>query len=399
MNLNTTMTTLGALVLAAGTALGAEPTDLSIDVTNAYHNELSADASSHASFGTNVSEYAPKVFGFFQARYQANFSDGYTFSTEDMTTGFEFGTTRLGVKGSIHPRVSYSVVGEFARSGGGFTLLDAYADIELNDDWDLRAGQFTLGYLREQNVSRSKQLTSERSVTNGFFSQGRAQAISLRYAKDKLRADIAFSDGGNTTNTAYNAATEADYAFSGRLEYLGAGNWDQFNDFTSWRGSDKAWMLGGAVHFQDGGSTGATGGSTASTQILGATADFSMEFDGANLYGAFIYQSMDGAAGDFDDFGVIVQGGYFFTDIVEAFARWDAVFADSNRTLNDDFHAVTAGINYYLIENSHAAKLTFEGSYYPEGQSTSPIAPSTATGVLGSTDEQFNLRAQLQIVF
>ncbi len=386
MNLTTTTTTLGALVLTAGTTLAGEPTDLSIDIENALHAEVVADASAHSSFAATTNEFMPSVVGYTQFRYNANFSDGYTFSTEDMTTGFEFGTTRLGVTGKVHSRVSYTIIGEFARSGGGFTLVDGYADIELNDNWDLRAGQYTLGYTREQDLSRTRQLASERSVTNAFFSQGRTQGVALRYANDKLRGEASFSDGGNTTNTAFNAATEADYAFTGRLEYLGSGAWDQFADFTSWRGSDTAWMLGGAVHWQDGGETGATGGTTANTEIFGATADLSFEADGWNAFGAIIWQSMDSAAGDFDDFGVVVQGGVFLTDIVELFGRWDAVFADSSRTLDDDFHSVTVGVNYYLIENSHAAKLTFEGVYYPEAQSTSPVAASTAS-------------AQLQIVF
>lgn len=399
MTLNKTTAILGSLVLTAGTAFAGGPTDLSMDVETALHAEVYAGASEHASFATNVNEYAPRVFGFIQTRYNANFSDGYTFSSEDTTTGFENTRTRIGAMGQVHPRVSYLVQGEFSDSGGGFTLLDGYTDIKINDDWTVRAGQFILPLNREFGVSPGTMLASERSNTFSFFSPGRTQGVSLKYQADKIRSAFTFSDGFNAANTSFNSSAEADYAATARVEYLGAGVWDRFDDFTSWRGSSSAWMLGGGVHWQDGGETGATGGTTASTEIFSATADVSLEFDGANLMAAVYWQSLDTAAGDFDDFGIVVQGGYFLTDIVEGYARWDAIFADSGRTANDDFHTVTAGVNYYLIENSHAAKLNFEVAYMFDEEASSPVAPNTFFGVLGSSDEQWNLRAQLTLLF
>ncbi len=397
--MNLTTTAICALALTAGTTIAGDPTDLSLDVENALHAEVIADATVHSSFATNTNEYAPTVFGFIQTRYNANFSDGYTFSTEDSTTGFELSRTRIGVKGSIHPRVSYKVEGDFRSSTGAFRLLDGYTDIELNDAWDLRIGQFAAPYTRERQVSSRRQVASDRSVTHRFFDGSRSQGVGVRYSSDKVRGFLTFSDGFGNANTAFNSAAEADYAVTGRLEYLGAGAWDAFRDFTSWRGSSTAWLLGGGVHWQDGGETGATGGTTANTEIFAATADLSMEFDGSNLFAGFYFQSMDSAAGDFDDMGAAIQGGMFVTDIVEVFGRWDALFADSSRTANDDFHTLTAGVNYYLIENSHAAKLTFEIAYHLDEQASTPVAASTGAGVLGSTDEQFNLRAQLNILF
>ncbi|MEQ8770554.1 MAG: porin [Phycisphaerales bacterium] len=399
MNLTTNTSMIGALVLTAGTTFAGEPTSLSMDVENALHAEVTADASNHASFATNTNEYAPRVFGFIQTRYNANFSDGYTFSSEDTTTGFELSRTRIGVRGGIHPRVSYKIEGDFRSSTGAFRLLDAYTDIELNDSWDLRIGQFAAPYTRERQVSSRRQLASERSTTHRYFDGSRTQGVGLRYSSDKVRGFLTFNEGFGNTNTAFNAAAEADYAITGRLEYLGAGAWDAFRDFTSWRGSSNAWLVGGGVHWQDGGETGATGGTTADMEIFAATADLSMEFDGSNLFAGFYFQSMDSAAGDFDDMGAAIQAGMFVTDIVEVFGRWDAVFADSSRPANDDFHTLTAGVNYYLIENSHAAKLTFEIAYNLDEQASSPVPANTTAGVLGSTDEQFNLRAQLSVLF
>lgn len=394
------------LIASAGLALTAAPahasddiTDLSLDAGAAYRTSMISDASGHEGFNATLdSEFTPRLTGWFHTRYNLNSSDGYTFSDEDVTNGFEVTRARIGAVGKIHERVRYAVWGEFG-SDGDFALNDAWAEVQVSDRIAIRAGQYKPAYLREAGISEIRQLAANRSVFDGFFTIGRSQGVQAAFTGDKFRALASFSDGMNTVNTPFNAAIEADYALTGRVEYLGAGDWGRFADFTSWRGSDRAWLLGGALHWQNGGDTGAIGGTTADREILGATADFSFEGDGWNLHAAFAWQSTDSAVGDFDDMGVLVQGGVFLTDIVELFGRWDMVLADSSRVADDDFHEITVGINYYLIEQSHAAKLTFEAAYFPEAQSTSPVTSSTATGVLSSDDEQFNLRAQFQIVF
>lgn len=401
MSLHRFLIASAGLCMAASTAAADDGvTDLSLDSSAAYRSAMISDATGHEVFTANAdSEFSPRLTGWFQARYNLNGSDGYTFSDEDITNGFESTRTRLGAVGKIHERVRYAVWGEFSSNGGSFTLNDAWAEIQVTDNVAIRAGQFKPGYIREAGVSEIYQLAANRSVLEGFFTVGRTQGVQAAYTGDRFRASASFTDGANASNTAFTAVTEADYALTGRVEFLGAGEWGRFSDFTSWRGSDRAWLLGAAVHWQDGGETGATGGTTVDAEVLGATADFSFEADGWNLHAALVWQNSETALGDFDDMGILVQAGVFLTDIVELFGRWDVVLADSSRTADDDFHEFTLGINYYLIEQSHAAKLTFEAAYFPEATSTSPIIPSTATGVLASDEEQFNLRAQLQIVF
>jgi len=384
---------VAGLGLAVNPALAAE--ELGLDASSVYAAELRADASVRGSLGADATEYAPKIFGYIQARYNLNTSDGYTGTTEDIYNGFEMGHTRLGVKGQIHSRVKYFFQGEFSSSGGGFTLLDGFATIDLNDDVQVLVGQTFLPYSRGFYTSPAYSLAVEKSVTTAFFPGNRAQGVMLTYNGDRFRGRVMFSDGDSTANTAYTSSSEADYAITGRVDWLAAGDWDQFNDFTSFRGSDFGALVGAGVHWQDGGNTGGT----TDMSLLAATADVGLEFDGANLFGAVHWQRMETTAGDYDDFGVVLQGGVFVSDIVELFARYDAIFADSDRPLNGDFNTVTAGLNYYLIPESHAAKLTFDVQYFLDDQASSPVSANTTLGVLGSTDEQYNLRAQLQVMF
>ena len=39
-----------------------------------------------------------------------------------------------------------------------------------------------------------------------------------------------------------------EWALTGRVEWLAAGNWDQFQDFSGWRGGEFGLLVGGAIH-------------------------------------------------------------------------------------------------------------------------------------------------------
>lgn len=106
---------------------------------------------------------------------------------------------------------------------------------------------------------------------------------------------------------------------------------------------------------------------------------------------------------DFDDFGGVVQGGYFFTERTEGFARWDAVFPDDDRgSESDNFHTLTAGLNHYFIEASHAAKLTVDVQVYLDDQagSSSIVSSQSGLGMLPSSESgQVAVRVQMQLLF
>ena len=65
----------------------------------------------------------------------------------------------------------------------------------------------------------------------------------------------AFSDGLNTKSTDYTSTLEADYAFTGRVEYKWDGDWKQYDEFTAFRDAKYFGAIGGALHYQWGGHT------------------------------------------------------------------------------------------------------------------------------------------------
>ncbi|MBY0261266.1 MAG: OprO/OprP family phosphate-selective porin [Phycisphaerales bacterium] len=288
----------------------------------------------------------------------------------------------------------------------------AYAGYKFANGWKVTFGQFKLPMLREELVSDSKQLTVDRSFTNAVFTQNYSEGIELAYEADAWRAFFAFSDGLDSANTDFNArenvsgfrtSGQAEYAFTGRGEYKFSGSWDQFEDFTSAKGSDFGFMVGAAAHWQQSDNTFVP--NEVNRDTLQYTVDATIKGDSWNIFGAFIgrYQSdeVNSNGSDLNDFGAVVQGGWRFAENTELFGRWDAIFADSDRSLvEDNYNFLTVGLNQYYA--GHAAKATIDFVYAFE-QTTGLSAlgsPDTRTGLLGYGDEgELAVRLQFQLVF
>lgn len=367
----------------------------------AAHAPTSGHDGSAFYVGAEDGAYKLKVSGQLQFRYLVNVRDEPANDDEDVTVGFQTQKTRLEFGGNVISKdTTFFVQTEFSRSTGTAGLLDAWVRHAFNEQWGIRFGQFKTPFLREESMSDKRQLGADRSLVNGVFSQARSQGVQLEYQGEAFRFGGAFTDGFSTVNSDFDSSAEADYALTGRAEFRLAGDWKQFDQFTSWRESKFGAMLGGAVHWQDGGETGGT----VESELFAYTIDASLAGDGWNAFAAFMGRSVDPAAGtEADDFGFLVQGGVFLTEKTELFGRFDMVIPDDDRAGgSDEFSTITVGVNHYFVPKSHAAKLTVDLSYFLDEQadSASLVSPSTATGILqDSEDGQVAARVQFQLLF
>jgi hypothetical protein len=449
------MTQSNKLVVAAGFAMSLAASAFAADNNRAYAAELLSDAGARVSLldggsgydkggfmiGSADGQNSLYVFGSAQIRYYANFRDTATEEGEndenDFTHGFENRLTRLGVRGSVWDKnFTYQVRGEF-NNGGDFGLETAFAHYRWENGFGVMAGQFKHPLFREAIVDNEYQLAVERSVTEGLFTGGGyTQGLQFTYESDAFRAWFGFTDGVSSSNTPFNSGTtragftdggEADYALNARGEFKVMGsNWERFNDFTSWKSAeDTGLIIGAAIHWQSSGDTGGTGGVDADgNEIPGLeafyyTIDAQAEGQGWNAFAAFLGARQDSDAENSDstdNFGLVIQAGIFVTDQVELFGRWDGIFFDGSGTDGDeidDQHFITAGVNYYLSPESHAAKLTADVVYAVEqtaglfavadtdaGIPGGALAGGTNYGLLGTTEDgEFAIRLQLQVVY
>jgi len=439
------------LFVVAGAALGltagAMAQNAGLDYDRAYSAELNADAAARTSqlqggtagndgffyIGDGTGNYRLNMSGLLQFRYTVNLRDDQPTNAgggtdDDTTIGFSLPRTQLRWHGNIiNPNWKFYIQGDFNDSNG-FTLQHAYGqyDFENMEGGFLRFGQFKLPILSEELIAPEFQLAADRSVTNEFFSQQYSQGLMFGYMSDSFAVHAAFSDGIGSANTAFNAnlaggarGAEADFALTARVDVKLEGDWDRFDDFTSWRGDDLAARIGGAIHWESAGDTNPSIAAGGDYEFLMYTVDAAVEGNGWNLYAAFIGANSESGAFDSDDYGAVFQGGVFLTDQWELFGRWDALFLDDGArgiaaTADDDLHFLTFGVNYYFVPMSHAAKFTLDtvwslnttaptltGGAGSTVATTGSVLPDPRfTQVLGDGDDgEFVLRAQIGIAF
>ncbi|MBL4810272.1 MAG: hypothetical protein JKY43_09500 [Phycisphaerales bacterium] len=430
-----TITTI-ALVTMSGSALAQS----GLDIDRAYAAELRADTNTRSSLlGSSGSALDVSIFT--QFRYSYNTRDEIAgaapFGDNDTTIGFSTPRTQIrmsgGVEGTdLNGYVSFDFGGAFdhgmsdggATGDGGATLREAYATWGLDDNWTFLFGQLKNPFSAESNVAAEHSQGVERSLTNSFFDVGYSQAIALNYSDDEWRFTAVLADGpshwavGNTANTYYTAASEADFSLTGRLDWLISGNWDQFNDFASWQGSNTGFRVGAGLHWsQMGGSNPILGGNNDTITVTAWTLDAQYEGDGWGVFASYTSVKMEldlivGDSLDRTDDGFVLQGNVFFTDQFEAFARYDVIFLDSDATAflpitagaEDQYSMFTLGFNYYLVPESHAARFSMDigfGLDETTGLDSLGYTDGSTTGYLGGpgAEDEMNIRAQFSLLF
>lgn len=430
--------TAGLVFWAAGTASAQN----GLDLDRAYASQLRADADTRASFLGASSAQNISVSALFQARYMANFRDsqsGSSLGDDDTTVGFDIPRAQIRMSGTVTESITGHISFDFGAAetngrndSGTAELLNAFAAWSIDDSWTLLIGQWHNPVVAEEGVEAEFGLAVERSMVNEFFNPGYTQGVAAAYATDNWKFIGAFSDGAayignqNTANSPFNSSGESDWGLTARFDYMVSGTWDQFNSFSSWRGSNYGLKIGVGAHFQQQGNTnpgdsswGVLGGVDADEiEVALWTADMMVKGDGWNIFAGYVGHSIKvdltggGSLPTLVNQGAVVQGGFFVTDQVELFGRFDALFLDSDLsdlagTDEDDFYFLTAGVNYFFIPESHAAKFTADVVYsFTDTDTLDALAPEpggfngpATTGLLGSSDGELLLRAQLTFVF
>ncbi len=350
-------------------------------------------ASADGNFHLNISGQA-------QFRYMISIQDDGP-GVDSTRGGFENSRTKLIFSGNVvDPSWVYRIEGNFSRDGGSFGLEDAYVGKAFDNGWTFLAGQFKAPVLREELVYGDKQLAVERSLVNEEFTAGRVQGVALDYRNDQFHFIGGYTDG-HPASGGFNRpalASDTEYALTARGEILFSGHWSQFDDLTSWKGEDFGFMLGGAVHYE----SGEYGTAADEAEVLEWTLDASLEFGGANVLGYFVGRHLKTSVLDLDQYGFVIQGGFFVNDDWELFARYE--WGDDDVT-SDDLGIITFGANRYF--SGHQLKWTMDVGYAFDA-----VSATFGDGLLGEggsitgwrtdaaeNDGQLVIRTQLQLLF
>lgn len=368
------------------------------------------------------------TYGFSQPRTRVMLDGSIVSSQLSYRLSFDFGDAELSRGRGNSPRIPGGT--------GAPRLLDAYAQYNFSgkrEGYYFKIGQFESIVMSEQAIDSSMQLGIDRSLASEIFGPGYTQGIALGRVTTNHAWEFSLNDGGNfvlgreADNTAFNDQDEADLGVSARYDWKIKGSWDQFSDYTSFRGSNEAAKFGAGFLYQFTGQSNTAlialpifPDEIDSGQYVTWSVDYQYENDGWNFAAAYTGMWVDfefeqGSAlttlGSLHN-AVVLQGGWFITDDTEWYGRFETFWIDKDYrnafgVSNGYIHRIlTLGVTKYLIPESHAVKLSADFSYAFDslvllsvGASSIGLPDASATGFQGLTDEEAVFRVQLQLVF
>jgi len=369
-----------------------------------------------------------KIGGMIQERYVLSFLRvGLSGFDDRWRTGLENTRTRLHLSGHIFDRdTTFMVQPGFGwldpnaiqpspLTRIGARLWDAWIQFKINDQWAAKLGVFMLPFTRESLVPDTHQLAVDRSLIDYRVGLARSQGINFTWVNNRKRVFLAVSNGsitfngtvaGNQNPTPPWGASEkdTDWALTARAEFLLEGRWEQFKQFTSPVGSERATMVGIAVHAQNKervtGEVDQFGNPVPKQDQVGVTADLSMHFDGATFFmsGTFHNQTnFNTNTPNADWVGYVFQGSTYTAPNTELFMRFEGGGIMQNQLGGDDVHIITGGFNWYL--DGQGLKVTSDF-----GWSLGELPQRMENYMLGwrgsdNRNAEWLFRTQLQLLF
>lgn len=303
----------------------------------------------------------------------------------------------------------------------GINLQDSWATKTLSNGFGFTAGQFKTPFMRESLMDDGVQLSVERSVVDYYFSSGYQCGLRLNYSSDNLRAWASYGNGYRTAQMDGSAgqfqtqswsAGNTSFNLAARVEYKLSGEWAQFSKETCFRGESTGFLVGAAIGYENDRGAGSNASGINPYSAIKWTVDATAMLGGANISAAFVGQNAahdattfaanPGAAVAANDYGMVLQGGYMFTDDIEAFARWEYFNMQNTQAGNGTTmeNIITFGANYYIVKNK--AKVTLDVGI-PLAKNSGLLNDTFSTvqgaGWQNGNGQQWNIRAQIQVAF
>jgi hypothetical protein len=339
--------------------------------------------------------------GVLQLRYTLNERPELSGDT-GTTSRFSVPRVRAILNGGLTDYLSFRVrLGVL--SGGNARFEQAYSDVKLSEYLSLRAGILFLPASIGDDPAPQDLQGIDYSQYGLQTSGGNAAAAGARATFGRVRAQAYFSNGLRTGFSEFAAPVAASVAVTGRVEarLLTEDGFNRFDTESSFIGSDLALRVGAAAHYQKGRSDG----TLPDGDLQQYTADVSLEGSGFNLLVAGRLLRVHPDTGNTTlDPGLLAQAGVFINERLEFWTRYDALFSDGQvhsfpddrNGLQDNYQAIGAGINGYLIPGRNMAKLQADFTYVPDPIASTWADASDNSGVLlTETDSQWALRLQL----
>ncbi|UCE88396.1 MAG: hypothetical protein JSW10_08550 [Pseudomonadota bacterium] len=329
-----------------------------------------------------------------QARYDINWREAPA-GEDDVEKGFSLNRTRFFFEGQFTPMFDYHFRINIDDEGNS-DLQVAYLQYNIDTKWAVRAGRQFLAMSREDWMLAQDVLTTEFSANDFTFAYGASNAVQAHYQGDRQRFWVALSDGANGAKKSFPNNNSTELALTGRWAYQVAGrDWSVWDDLVSRRGRPRGVLLGLA-----GGSQIEEDASAVDTSAQ-LNADISFNGNGYQaMLAASVTRHEPKSGPSFNNYGLLVQGGYFFTTHLQTYAQYNLVSPGDQPGDLETFHSITAGVSYFPFTWTNRWKFSAEIAHLFDALNKTLVTASGSLGWLPSDEDgQTYLRLQAQFGF
>lgn len=360
----------------------------------------------------------------FSARWQgvnsadASNYDQWRYGFGSSKSALNFGGHAFGKGLSYFLELGWGMVGPYnwtdQNTFMGARMWDAWIAFQLNNETSIKIGQFKLPFTKESLIRDPYRMAVYSTLVDYFMGLERNAGVQFDWESDHRRFTLAVTNGSpslfsgnlwghNSDPSPPWSALSRDtlYSVTMRHEWKILGDWNQFEQFTSPPGSERGVLIGVAGHRQNNERVSPLPvGGIPDGGFWGVTADIMMQFDGASLYGAVIYErvkDLSSTVPSLNILGFVAQGSTYISNQTELFARYESGGPDRESVGGDHLQILTIGLNHYI--DGQDVKLTAD-----LGFSFGEIAGSLANTEAGWIEDlqrrdQVLLRTQLQLMF
>ncbi len=395
--------------------------------TSGYNNGFFV-SSADGNFKLNASFLAQARFTYNNQGSNGGQPSNSTWGFENRRTGMAFSGNVVDPSWTYSARFNYgSTVDPYTPTANTMMLQDAWGAKDFGNGVSVKVGQFKSPFMAESLRNDGAQLTAERSVVDYYFSGGYTQGIAASYSSDQFRATGTYNNGPRSQNGNWASGVNNSISLAGRFEFKAMGAWGQFDSESSAKSDESGLLVGAAIQYYNnrGGSASgawtpsvaspvyglATGGSSfTTTGAIDWTVDAAFKSGGLSVNAAFVganfgdEATLAGPVTTVNSYGMVVQGGYRFTDTLEGFGRWewvnvaDGAISPDGTVVTDVNNFLTFGVNVYAGANikwttQFGISLSDVGNFVDLNGAGYMADNNTAA------NDQFNVMTQLQVAF
>ena len=378
--------------------------------------------------GSSDGQFRLNVGGLMQTQFMAtwegvNAANSTTY--DEWRAGFGMSKTALNFNGHAFGKgltynfeLGWGMVGPYNWTSQntfmGARLWDAWVAFQLTNETKIKIGQFEIPFTKESLVQSQYQMAVYRSLVDYLMGLERNTGAQLEWQTDDRRFVLAVTNGSPALFNGFFWGHDQDpsppwpalsqdtlYSVSMRHEWKLLGDWGQFEQYTSPPGSERGVVVGLAGHRQNNESTNPLPvGGFADGTFWGITTDIMMQFDGASLFGAIIYERVRDVSPTLPTLNLlayVVQGSTYITNQTELFVRFEGGGPDSELAGGDKLQVLTLGMNHYVDGQDLKFTADFGFSF---GEISAQMANTEAGwNIDARRRNQAMLRTQLQLMF